>query len=84
MLRTGVLGVLERCRGLFPEACRLELIDEANAGEWGIALEGACSNLDEYDAIVGDELYAEIETLATAMTLDDDYWKRLKRTPYRG
>jgi hypothetical protein len=55
----------------------------ANAGEWGIALEGVCAYLDEYAAIVGDELFSEIERLATAMQLNDDCWKRLERTPYR-
>jgi hypothetical protein len=35
------------------------------------------------DAIVGDDVYTEIERLATAMQLNDDGWKRLKRTPYR-
>jgi hypothetical protein len=83
MSHDGVLRVLERCRGLFPEACRLSFVDDANAGEWGIALEGVCAYLDEYAAIVGDELFSEIERLATAMQLNDDCWKRLERTPYR-
>ena len=83
-LRDGVLHVLERCRGLFPEDRRLNFVDYVYAGEWGLALEDACSNLGDFDALVGDELFAEIEQLGVRMGLRDDYWKRLRRTPYRG
>ncbi len=83
-LKTGVMQVLESCRGLIPDAELDDMIDLVKHNEWGIALENLCTPLHEPGAALDAVTLHKNERLGSQMRLNPDHWLRLRRSPFRG
>lgn len=83
-LKTGVMQVLESCRGLIPNAELDGMIELVDHDEWGIALENLCTQLHEHGAALDELTLQKIERLGSQMRLSPDHWVKLRRNPFRG
>jgi hypothetical protein len=69
--------VLNRSKGSIPDEQLADMQDLNEHGEPGVALENFCTQLDEYDVAVPQELWNELRCLGEAMGLDESYWLTL-------
>jgi hypothetical protein len=75
---------LLRLRASLPETLPTvevtNFIDLVQVGEYGVALENLCTQLDEYDVVLPQSVYEEIAVIGSIMGIDPRYWRRLARS----
>ena len=71
-----VLLIIDDLGGRLPPEQLQYMRDLANAGEPGIALEDLCTQIFEYDVVIGTDLLAKIQDVGQAMKIDPKYWGR--------
>jgi hypothetical protein len=55
--------------------------DLVAVGEFGVALEILCTQLDEYEVLLPRDALAALEAMGHSMGIDSYYWNRLQIAP---
>lgn len=77
-IESRVRRVVRELAGSLPEDDVDSILGLLEAGEWGIALENLCTQLDEYHVAVPLPLLDEIAQLGDKMGLDPGCWGALE------
>lgn len=64
-------------RGKLPDDQIQDMMDLAKAGEPGVAFENLCTQLYEYDVVVGEETLGDLRNIGKSMNIDNRYCERL-------
>ena len=66
--------ILVKATGSLPADELADMIDLVRHGEPGIALENFCTQLDDHDSVVSDDVVGELRPLAAAMGMTLPPW----------
>ena len=72
-----VVLIIDGLTGRLPPEQLLDFRELAEAGEPGVALENLCTQIFEYDVMIGPDVLARIRDVGQVMKLDPKYWERL-------
>ena len=75
--KTIVIELIESFRGRLHDDWLNEYLGDASCGEWGMALENLCFQLEEFDISVTVQQYEIIRTACERMKIDPQRWKCL-------
>lgn len=62
-----------------PQSDKEHILDFLEAGEWGLALDTLCSQIDENDLRISEGLYQRIQEVGSKMGMDVLQWDFLRR-----
>lgn len=73
-----VRALLDEKRNDLPLNVTNQIAEYIDHDEWGIAFEGLCDQLEEYQIPLDSKYYMRLEHVAKLMEIDSSYWLPLK------
>lgn len=64
--------------GKIPAEQLQDMCELIQAGERGVALENLCTQRQEFDIAITEEIFAKIRRIGNAMEINASYWEQLK------
>jgi len=80
-IQSEIIGLIGRFVGRVDGPWLKEYLVDAEHGEWGVAFENLCVQLQELQVSISQDEYQIIEDIGKRMALPETLWRHLKRTP---
>ncbi len=75
--KIAVIKIIELFRGRLDDEWLNEYRSDAEHGEWGMALENLCTQLEEFDILPNEQEFQAIRTAGESMGIDPQRWSFL-------
>lgn len=77
-IEKSIRRIIDQHRDKLPPERRQDMIELIEHGEWGIAFENLCTNLDDFYVKVSEQTLVELEKTGIKMNIDPSYWQDLE------